>query len=93
MWTVIKQSDATSTVKNKEEKNLKDAVLYGFSLFQPSFLDRRVGVLSAMSAVEVLAGREQSRKELVVCLMQALWEEKGIIRGMLGCHIKALNLI
>lgn len=50
--------------------------------------------MSAVSAVEVLAGGGESRKELVVfSIMQALWEEKGIIIGVLGCHIKALNLI
>jgi len=47
-----------------------------------------------VSALEVLAGGGESRKELVVfSIMQALWEEKGIIRRMLGCHIKGLNLI
>lgn len=66
MWTVIIQSDATSTIKQKQT-NKKDAVLYGFFfLFQPSFLGRRVGVLSARSAVEVLAVGGGSGKELVV---------------------------
>lgn len=77
--------------KSKERKKKKRQCCM---FFQPSCLGRRVGVLSAVSAVEVLAGRGESRKELVVfSIMQALWEEKGIIIGVLGCHIKALNLI
>lgn len=47
-----------------------------------------------MCARELLAGGGEFRKELLLfSIMQALWAEKGITTGMLGWHIKALNLI
>lgn len=60
-------------------------MLSGFSLFHPSFLGRRVGAVSNMSAVQVLAGERERRKERVVfSIVQELWEERGgVIRGML----------